>query len=88
MSESHTDVAVRQDVIGGGAAGDHTVSGIKTRDVLKWVLNLTDNADLTDEFSITGDDTINNDGGTDTTGDTLLVGYIAADPAGEDLNRN
>lgn len=88
MSESHTDLAIRQTVASGGAAGDITVTGIKPEDVLKSVVNLTDGTDLTDEFTITDDDTINNGGGTATTGDTLLVLYIKADPAGHDLNRN
>lgn len=96
MSESHTDVALRQKIISGGAAGDHAVSGIKTEDVLKSVVGFTlsegtpntvDPHDLTDEFEIASDGTINNDGGTDTTGGALVVTYIAADPAGEDLNR-
>lgn len=94
--ESHTDLALRQTVITGGAAGDHTVTGIKSEDVLKAVNHLVGDGtqltgavnDLTDEFSISGDDTINNDAGTDTTNGVLIVTYIAADPDGGDLNRN
>lgn len=88
MSESHTDLDIVQTVVSGGAAGDITVTGIKEEDSLKSVINLTDGADLTDEFSITDDDTINNGGGTATTGDDLLVLYIAADDRGGDLNRS
>ncbi len=95
MSETHTNLALRVTVVDGGAAGDHTVTGIKTNDVLKSVVHLegdgtqlTGAADLTDEFSITDDDTINNDGGTSSANGVLLVVYIAADPSGADLNRD
>jgi hypothetical protein len=70
---------VKSTIIDGGAAGDHTVTGIKVGDNLVAVLQVdaTDAtetyADLTSEFSITGDDTINNTGGTDTTGCGLVV---------------
>lgn len=129
--------AVKTTVIGGGAAGNHTVTGIKVGDALRAVLKLdvanaqhgaiahgaganpvahttaelpalTDHddnptyhtahpaadivaavadhaamthtrtwsaADLTSEFSIAGDDTINNAGGTETTGAVLVVVY-------------
>jgi hypothetical protein len=80
--------AVRTTVIDGGAAGDHTVTGIAVGDALRAVLKLdftltegTPNtrtwaaSDLTGEFSITGDNTINNAGGTDTTGAVLVVVY-------------
>jgi hypothetical protein len=65
--------APAQTVVAGGAAGDITVTGITTSDRLVSVINLTDGADLTSEFSITAADTINNAGGTATTGDDLLV---------------
>ena len=80
--------AVRTTVIDGGAAGDHTVTGIAVGDALRAVLKLdftltegTPNtrtwaaSDLTGEFSITGANTINNAGGTDTTGAVLVVVY-------------
>lgn len=60
-------------VIAGGAAGNHTVTGISTTDILLAVLDLTTAADLTSEFTVTAADTINNAAGTDTTGDNLLV---------------
>ena len=69
-------------LISGGAAGNHTVTGIKTDDELFLVLYLagagtdvTDVSDLTGEFSISADNTINNTGGTATTGGKLLVLY-------------
>jgi len=73
--------AVKATLIDGGAAGDHTVTGIKTDDTLVAVLfiDATDASetysDLTSEFSITGDNTINNAGGTDTSGGGLVVIY-------------
>lgn len=57
----------------GGAAGALTCTGVQAEDRLVQVYNETDDADLTSEFSITGDDTIDNTGGTATTGDVLRV---------------
>lgn len=75
----------KQAVISGGAAGDHTVTGIATTDTLLSVTyyagagtDVTDVADLTSEFSISAADTINNDGGTATTGGKLVVFYLDA----------
>lgn len=68
-------------LIAGGAAGDHTVTGIRPADTLVAVLfvDATDASetysDLTAEFTISADDTINNAGGTDTTGGGLVVIY-------------
>lgn len=72
-------------IIAGGAAGDLTVTGIKTYDLLQFVGGIkTDGSavkeDLTSEFSITADDTINNVGGTDTTGFNLLVQWWQQPP--------
>lgn len=72
----------------GGAAGDITVTGIGTDDVLVAVINLADAADLTSEFTITAADTINNTGGTATTDDDLLVFYYAAAARGGSLARS
>lgn len=72
---------VKATIIAGGAAGDHTVSGIRATDALVAVLfvDFTDasetGSDITGEFTISGDDTINNGGGTDTTGGFLIVIY-------------
>lgn len=74
-------------VVAGGAAGDITVTGITTDDqllaVVRFDLDATaaniDVDDLTSEFTITDDDTINNGGGTATTGDKLLVIYNDVD---------
>jgi hypothetical protein len=73
--------AVKATIIAGGAAGNHTVTGIRVGDTLVCVLfvDFTDasetGSDITSEFTITGDDTINNAGGTDTTGGFLVVVY-------------
>jgi hypothetical protein len=80
--------AVRTMVIDGGAAGDHTVTGIAVGDALRAVLKLdftlTEGvpntrtwavSDLTSEFSIAGANTINNTGGSVTTGGVLVVVY-------------
>lgn len=70
-----------QTVVAGGAAGDHAVADIAATDELVSVLQIdaTDAsevvADLTAEFSVSAADTINNDGGTDTTGGFLVVTY-------------
>lgn len=71
--------------IAGGAAGDHTVANIETTDMLLAVQAIEFDTDgdivgvtgLLDEFTISDDDTINNDGGTDTT-DLLLAITVAA----------
>ncbi len=75
---------LRVAVVAGGAAGDLIVTGIDTGDHLLEVLQyagagiaVTDVADLTSEFAITADDTINNGGGTNTTGSKLVVRWIA-----------
>lgn len=68
-------------LINGGAAGNHTVTGIATADALISVLHLPDAGaidtmvDLTSEFTISAANTINNTGGTATTNGKLLVIY-------------
>jgi len=92
MGATHfTDLPLVSTVIAGGAAGDHTVTGIETKDNLKTVLHLDFTLeegapntrtwvihDLTSEFSISAANTINNTGGTDTSGGILLVSYLTA----------
>lgn len=77
--------AIRQAVAAGGAAGNITVTGVKTRDSLVSVLravgggtDVTDVTDLTAEFTITAADTVNNTGGTATTGSKLIVTWLSA----------
>lgn len=80
--------AIKTAVIAGGSAGDLTVTGIATTDRLVAVIRLDRDAtaanvnlgNLTSEFSITATNTINNAGGTATTGDALLVIYESALP--------
>lgn len=70
-------------VVAGGAAGNFTMTGIATTDQLVLVLHLagagtavTDIADLTSEFTISAANTINNTGGTASSGGKLLVLYL------------
>jgi hypothetical protein len=69
-------------LVAGGAAGDIAVAGIELGDRLDQVICYvytagvtTDVLDLTSEFMITADGTINNTGGTVTTGNKLLVNW-------------
>jgi len=75
---------VTQVLIAGAAAGDVTVTGILLTDTLISVIHNTAGAlvDLTSEFTIDSDDTINNDGGTGTGSDDLLVTYQSVPNAG------
>ena len=66
-------------VITGGAAGSHTLAAIRPKDEIISVINLNDAVDLTSEFSITGSGTIDNTGGTATTGDQLMIHYFTWD---------
>jgi len=80
------DVGLQAKIIAGGAAGDHTVSGVRADDDLVAVFYhapagpaLTD---ITSEFEgtgkgITAADTVNNAGGTDTSGGTLVFLWAA-----------
>jgi len=70
--------------IPGDVAGAHQIDGalaasgdtlISVRHVSS---DLVTNADLTAEFSVTGLNTISNVGGTDTSGDFLVVTYVKA----------
>ena len=70
----------------GDTAGDHTLTGVNTDDqiarveAIEFAVGVPSAIhDLTSEFSITDDDTLNNDGGTDTSDMivvvTLVFGY-------------
>jgi hypothetical protein len=70
-------------VVAGGAAGNFTVTGIAAADELVAVLyfagagtDVTNVADLLSEFSISAANTINNTGGTASTGGKLVVLYL------------
>jgi hypothetical protein len=67
-------------LVAGGAAGNFSVTGIETGDELDEVLYfvgagtaVTDVQDLTSQFTISANGTINNTGGTPSTGGELLV---------------
>jgi len=66
---------IDQTIVAGAAAGDLTVTGIKPGDELVSVLDIT-GTDLTSEFTITGDDTINNDGGTSSDTNQVIVTWV------------
>lgn len=73
---------VQKKLINGAVAGDHTVTGIKLNDVLVcvWEQNGVSGllTDLTSEFTIKADNTINNTGGTSTATDVLIVEWQTA----------
>lgn len=79
---AYTQTQPVQKIIAGGAAGAHTVTGIKAADTLISVFEQDGTSglltDLTSEFSVTADDTIDNTGGTATTSDFLVVTYMPA----------
>lgn len=89
MGNTHfSGINFKTRVISGGVAGNLTVTGIAVGDTLVAVsgLSLTEGApntinpqNLTSEFSITAANTINNAGGTNTTGMCLFVFYLDAD---------
>lgn len=60
-------------VVAGAAAGDITVTGIQLYDNLVLVQDLTTGINLASEFTVTADNTINNTGGTSTSGHATLV---------------
>jgi hypothetical protein len=74
---------VKKATMAGGAAGDITVSGVAVGDVLVAVYSAADNgssaptiASLLSEFSVTATNTINNTGGTSTSGKSLIVVWV------------
>lgn len=75
-------------LVDGAAAGDVTVTGIEAQDKLLAVYSLASaadvlsTADLTDEFSISADDTINNTGGTSSANGALIVVWQKVHPNG------
>lgn len=76
----------------GGAAGDHTVSGIIESDQIASVEAVEFAAGvpsaihgLTSEFSITADDTLNNAGGTDTSDMLVFVTVVLGYREGSDF---
>lgn len=80
FGEHHTYPPLTTRVIAGGAAGNLTVTGIKPTDTLMVVQSVAAaGANLASEFTITAVDTVNNTGGTNTTGLTLLFLWYVAD---------
>lgn len=74
---------LKQALIAGGVAGNFAVTGVAVGDQLVSVIYyvgagvaVTDVANLTSEFTISGTNQINNTAGTDTTGGKLLVTWV------------
>jgi hypothetical protein len=65
-------------VVNGAVAGNLTVTGIQKNDQLVIVQDLsgTAPANLSSEFTVTADNTINNTGGTSTSGHLVLVMWM------------
>ena len=67
-------------IIAGGAAGNHTATGIAVNDALVYVYMQNGTSglltDITSEFTITAADTINNAGGTNSTNNFLVVLWV------------
>lgn len=83
---SHLAPSLVMTIVAGAAAGDVTVTGIKTTDKLVAVLDIA-GTDLTSEFTISAADTINNVGGTSSAASQLIVAYFSADSRGGSLSR-
>lgn len=66
----------RVDLVAGAIAGPVAVAGVKYGDELVSVINVTDETDLTSEFTITKDGVIDNTGGTTSAAKNLIVTYI------------
>ena len=73
-------------VISGDTAGNHALTGIKTTDVIISVIftnpngggaGISNEVDLTSEFTISATDQINNTGGTDSSAGTLTVTFAS-----------
>ena len=72
----HSGERTQVTLVAGGPAGAFTVAGITTDDRLIAVHELVSagaHDDLLGEFQITADNTIDNTGGTDSTGNQLMV---------------
>lgn len=70
-------------VIAGGSAGNHTLTGVAVGDELSGVLyaatadgKVSTITDLSSEFTILDDDVVENAGHTDTTSGYLIIGWI------------
>ena len=82
MQETLIRAPLRLKFCTGAAAGAVAVTGIKKRDILQSVTVFTGSTnlgdtDLTSQFTITADGTIDNTGGTSSVGKVLLVVWLA-----------
>lgn len=79
FGEFHSYPPLQAEVAAGDDAGNIAVNGIKTTDTLMLVINVAAaGINLASEFTIAENGIINNTGGTDTTGMTLLVLWYSA----------
>jgi hypothetical protein len=77
--ETNAISELKSRVVAGAAAGNITVDGINPGDKIVTVINLSAaGANLASQFRPTAIDTINNTGGTVTTGMLLLVQWVPA----------
>lgn len=82
-----SDVNIKLSVLAGGNPGDYTLTGIAEDDALRSVIAVSYDVDgdfaaaddLTDEFSISADDTINNVGGTTVADNAVFVLWVDVD---------
>lgn len=80
--KSNIRIGTRFLLVTGGAAGNFTVAGIRTQDILESVQFISATfvcTDLTAQFTISAANTINNTGGTASTGGCLLVIWTPVD---------
>ena len=91
LGENDTRISALEDqsahlnVIAGGSAGNHTLTGVAVGDVLNGVIYVSKRelqtslavSDLGSEFTILDDDVIENAGHTDTTGGYLIVSWTS-----------
>jgi len=78
--EFHSYPPLSVATVAGAAAGDITVAGIKTSDTLVAVVKVSAaGGNLASEFTISTLNTINNAGGTSTSGATVMVIWYVAE---------
>lgn len=89
LNRTHfTGLPIGAALVDGAAAGDVTVTGIEAQDKILAVYSLESASDvlstanLTSEFSVSEDDTINNTGGTSSADGALMVLWLKVHPNG------
>lgn len=93
---THMRPKLKTYVVAGAAAGNVTVTGVTTGDEIQSVVahqvgaavGVDSVEDLTSEFAITADDTINNTGGTSSANGFLVIQIWEHDTRGAGYNRS